>query len=85
MIVKVKDAALAKAAGEGKDEYEQVIVDATYEAIGGELTAETMGMLNADQITLLAYIAMREEMMDGGFVQLIHNGWGHFIFHYPFD
>ena len=85
MIVKVKDAALAKAAGEGMDEFVQVIVDATYEAIGGELTAETMGMLNADQITLLAYIAMREEMMDGGFVQLIHNGWGHFIFHNPFD
>lgn len=85
MIVKVKDAALAKAAGEGMDEFVKVIVDATYEAIGGELTAETMGMLNADQITLLAYIAMREEMMDGGFVQLIHNGWGHFIFHNPFD
>ena len=85
MIVKVKDAVLAKAAGEGMDEFVRVIVDATYEAIGGELTAETMGMLNADQITLLAYIAMREEMMDGGFVQLIHNGWGHFIFHNPFD
>lgn len=61
MIVKVKDAVLAKAAGEGMDEFVRVIVDATYEAIGGELTAETMGMLNADQITLLAYIAMREE------------------------
>lgn len=85
MIVKVKDAALAQAAGEGMDEFVQVIVDATYQAIGGELTAETMGMLNADQITLLAYIAMREEMMDGGFVQLIHNGWGPFIFHNPFD
>ena len=36
MIVKVKDAALAKAAGEGMDEFVQVIVDATYEAIGGD-------------------------------------------------
>lgn len=36
-------------------------------------------------ITLLAYFTMREEIMDGGFIQLIYNGWGRFIFNNPFD
>lgn len=85
MIVKVKDADLAKAANEGMDEFVQVIVDATYAAIGGELNAGTMALLSADQITLLGYVAMRDELMDGGFVQLIHNGWGTFVFRNPFD
>lgn len=85
MIVKVKDAALAQAAGEGMDEFIKVIVDATYDAIGGRLDANTMSMLSADQITLLAYVTLRDELMDGGFVQLIHNGWGGFIFNNPFD
>ncbi len=85
MIVKVKDQALAQAATQGMDEFVQTIVDAIYQAIGGHLDAETMAKLNADQITLLGYVALRDELMDGGFVQLIHNGWGGFIFNNPFD
>lgn len=41
-------------------------------------------MLNGEQISLLAYIMFRDEVMDGGFVQLIHNGYGPFIFENPF-
>ena len=85
MKVKIKDNVLAQAAEEGMDKYIQVIVDAIYKTIGGKLIKETMNALNADQITLLAYITMRDEIMDGGFVQLIYNGWGHFIFNNPFD
>ncbi len=85
MKVLIKDASLAKAAEEGMDEFIRVIVDAIYEAIGGELTAEIMNLLNVDQITLLTYVTLRDEIMDGGFVQLIYNGWGHFIFNNPFD
>ena len=55
-----------------------------HEAIGGELTAENMQQLNADQLTLLAWEILHEEVMDGGFVQLIHNGYGPFIFKNPF-
>ena len=40
--------------------------------------------LNANQITLLAWDILHEEVMDGGFVQLIHNGYGPFIFKNPF-
>ncbi|MGN0068744.1 MAG: DMP19 family protein [Prevotella sp.] len=80
----VDDSRLREAATQGMDEFLQVFVDAIYEAIGGQLTAESMESLNTDQITLLAYHALREEVMDGGFVQLIHNGYGGFIFLNPF-
>jgi hypothetical protein len=80
----VKDAALQQAAMEGMDAFVKVFVTAIYDAIGGELTAETMGELNSDQVTLLAWDILHEELMDGGFVQLIHNGYGQFIFKNPF-
>ena len=79
----VKDADLQQAATEGMDAFVGVFVKAIYEAIGGELTAETMSELNADQLTLLAWDILHEEVMDGGFVQLIHNGYGAFIFKNP--
>lgn len=84
MEIKIKDALLAQAAQEGMDEFIKVFVGAIHDAIGGELSAETMPKLNADQITLLAYYYLREEVMDGGFIQLIHNGLGGFIFLNPF-
>lgn len=80
----IKDSRLQQAAAEGMDAFVQVFVDAIREAIGGKLTAETMAELNADQITLLAWDMLHEEVMDGGFVQLIHNGLGEFIFKNPF-
>ena len=66
------------------DAFVQVFVDAIRSAIGGELTAETLCELNGDQVTLLAWATLHEEVMDGGFVQLIHNGYGPFIFKNPF-
>ena len=82
--VTIKDDVLRKAAGEGMDAFVGAFVQAIKETIGGELTAETMGELNSDQITLLAWDVLHEEVMDGGFVQLIHNGYGPFIFKNPF-
>lgn len=82
--VEVRDIDLQEAAAKGMDEFIQVFVDAIYKSIGGELTQEMMQELNSDQITLLAYIVLREEVMNGGFVQLIHNGYGSFIFKNPF-
>ncbi|WP_315538339.1 DMP19 family protein [Prevotella koreensis] len=82
--VEVRDIDLQEAAAKGMDEFIQVFVDAIYKSIGGELTQEMMQELNSDQITLLAYILLREEVMNGGFVQLIHNGYGSFIFKNPF-
>ncbi len=48
-------------------------------------TAETMAELNSDQITLLAWDILHEEMMDGGMIQLIHNGYGAFLWKNPTD
>lgn len=80
----VSDEALRRAAGEGMDEFVGVFVEAINQAIGGELTAETMAELSADQVTLLAWDILHQEVMDGGFIQLIHNGYGGFIFRNPF-
>ena len=85
MTFEVKDEALREAAGKGMDEFIGVIVDAIKKGVGGELSAETMPKLTADQITLLAYVMLRDELMDGGFIQLIHNGYGPFFFRNPFD
>lgn len=59
------------------------VIAAIRESIGGELTAETMSQLNSDQITLLAWDIVHGEVMDGGFVQLIHNGYAPFTFKNP--
>ena len=83
--VKINDAPLQKAALEGMDEFVKVFIDATLEAIGGQLTAQNMEELNSDQITLLAWHFLHEEMMDGGMIQLIHNGYGAFLWKNPTD
>ena len=81
--IRIKDETLRQAAGEGMDAFVGAFVKAIREAIGGELTAENMGQLTSDQITLLAWDTLHEEVMDGGFVQLIHNGYGPFMFKNP--
>lgn len=82
--VYVSDAALRKAATEGMDAFVGVFVSAINEAVGGTLTVEALAELSADQVTLLAWDILHEEVMDGGFIQLIHNGYGGFIFRNPF-
>ncbi|MCD8266772.1 MAG: DMP19 family protein [Prevotellaceae bacterium] len=84
MDIKIEETRLKEAALKGMDAFIGVVRDAILEAIGGELNAETMPLLNAEQITLLAYGILREEVLDGGFVQLLHNGYGPFFFRNPF-
>ncbi len=84
MNIKIQEKSIIKAAQEGMDAFLDLFVRSTLDAIGGELNEKTMPLLNADQITLLAYHYLREEVMEGGFVQLIHNGYGPFIFLNPF-
>lgn len=82
--VKVKSQFLADAAAEGSDAFLQAVTDAVKTAAGGRLTAEVMAELSVAQTTLWAYSVLREEVMDGGFVQLIYNGYGGFMFENPF-
>lgn len=83
-MIQIKDSVLATAAEKGMDEFLKVFTDAYLETIGGELTAETMSLLNGSQHTLLAWHFFSTEMRDGGFVQLIQNGYGGYIFGNPF-
>lgn len=80
----VKEECVIKAANESMDDFINTVANAVLNEVGGVLNADNMQQLNADQITLIAYIWMRNEVMDGGFVQLIHNGLGGFVFENPF-
>lgn len=84
MIVMISDSTLRQAAEAGMDNFLQTVVSAIKEAAGGELNVQAMQQLNADQITLWGYAILHEELMDGGFVQLIYNGYGPFFFDNPF-
>ncbi len=84
--VTVSDTLLRKAAEkDDMDFFINTFIDAIKTAIGGELNADNMGQLNSDQITLLAWDILHTEVMDGGMVQLIHNGYGPFIWLNPTD
>ena len=82
--IKISDEALRKGAEEGMDGFLQVFIDKYLEVTGGEINASTMPLLNGHQHTLLGYHILREELNVGGFVQLIQNGYGPYIFENPF-
>lgn len=83
-MIEVTGVALQQAAGEGMDEFIQVFTNKYKEVTGGELTADTMPLLTGEQHSLLAYQIFRDEIMVGGFCQLIQNGYGGYIFDNPF-
>lgn len=66
------------------DGFLKVFVDRYLEVTGGEINEATMALLNGWQHTLLGYHFFREEIDEGGFVQLIQNGYGPYIFLNPF-
>ena len=78
--ITVSDADLRKGAEEGMDGFLKVFIDKYLEVTGGEINAETMPLLNGYQHSLLGYHFFREEVLEGGFVQLIQNGYGPYIF-----
>lgn len=84
MEVNISSETLKQAAQEGVDEFVLAVKDAIVDAAGGELNAAALGNLNAEQVTLWGYFILREEVMDGGFIQLIYNGYGSFFFRNPF-
>lgn len=43
-----------------------------------------MSSFTSDQLTLLVYILLRKEMLEGGMLQLLYNGYGPFVFENPF-
>jgi hypothetical protein len=83
-MIQIQDQSLKNAIEEGMDEFLQVFIDAYLETLGGELSPEKMSLLNGSQHSLLAWHFFSTEMRDGGFVQLIQNGYGPYIFENPF-
>ena len=64
-------------------DYINLYTDAYLAEIDNELSAEKMHKLNGHQHVLLAYKYFWEEINHGGFVQLIQNGYGGYIFDNP--
>jgi hypothetical protein len=83
-MITIKEKKLQTAAEKGMDEFLNVFTNAYLTTIGGKLTADNMHLLNGNQHTLLAYRFFSDEMREGGFVQLIQNGYGGYIFGNPF-
>jgi len=84
MLPTLHESRLIAAAKQGNDAFITLIRESLLDAIGGQLDANSLASLNGEQITLLAYLMLRDEVMEGGFIQLIHNGLGPFIFLNPF-
>ena len=62
----------------------QWVTDGYLAAIGGTLTAENMEMLSAEQHAVLCYRYVLDEVMEGGFIQLIMNGYAPYVLEGPF-
>lgn len=83
MAVSINKKELEKAGAENAWTFLEVFIKEYWKEIK-ELNAEGMSKLNGDQNTLLAFSIFREEVRSGGFVQLIYNGYGGYIFDNPF-
>ena len=83
-MIEITDTALQAAAAEGMDAFLRAFTDKYREALGGDPTAETISRLNGEPHSLLAYRIFRDEVTEGGFCQLIQNGYGAYIFGNPF-
>ena len=82
-MIQIHETSIIAAAEKGMDEFLKVFTDAYLEVLGGDITTENMDQLNGYQHTLLAYRFFSEEVNEGGFVQLIQNGYGGYIFDNP--
>ncbi len=75
---------LEEAKRKGPTAFTEWLKDRIATEAGGTLDVTALHTLSAAQITLWAYYILRDEVMEGGFVQLIVNGWGPFFFRNPF-
>src|SRR5690554_8126401 len=82
-MIQIQEKKIVEAAEKGMDEFLKLFTDAYLEVLGGDITADNMDRLNGYQHTLLALRFFTEEINVGGFVQLIQNGYGGYIFNNP--
>ncbi|MBR1597061.1 MAG: DMP19 family protein [Phocaeicola sp.] len=84
MPIEIQEDLLKAGAEKGYAAFLKVFTDKYLEVLGGELTAENMSLLNGYQHALLSLRTFTEQMEEGGFIQLIQNGYGPYIFNNPF-
>jgi hypothetical protein len=65
--------------------YIYVFLDKYFEIIKNSKDKEIMNKFNEYQHTLMAYMYLDSEVCNGGFLQLIQNGYGGYIFNNPFS
>lgn len=84
MKIKIPEAEVKAAARKGMAEFVQLFADRLLQSVNGTLDSEALTLLNAEQITLVGYAFLRKEVLEGGFVQLIYNGYGPLYFRNPY-
>ena len=82
-MIQIEESKIIEAAEKGMDEFLKLFTDSYLEALGGDITNENITMLNGYQHTLLALRFFIEEVNEGGFVQLIQNGYGGYVLDNP--
>ncbi|MBP6176289.1 DMP19 family protein [Lascolabacillus massiliensis] len=82
-MVQIAESKIIEAAEKGMDEFLKVFTDAYLEELGGDITSENIDKLNGYQHTLIALRFFSEEINEGGFVQLIQNGYGGYVLDNP--
>lgn len=83
-MIEIQEKELQQAVREGMDSFVQVFTNAYWKVLGGRLQPDNMQLLTGEQHVLLSYQIFRDEIMEGGFCQLIQNGYGGYIFDNPF-
>lgn len=82
-MIQISEQKVIEAAEKGMDDFLNLFTDAYMEVLGDEMTEENINKLNGYQHTLLAFRYFKDELNVGGFVQLIQNGYGGYIFDNP--
>ena len=82
-MIQITENQITDSLKKGAEDYINLYTDAYLAEVDNELNADNMHKLNGHQHALLAYRYFREEVNYGGFVQLIQNGYGGYIFDNP--
>lgn len=84
MKIPILESKIIEAAQKGNAAFLDVIGNRILQEVGGELNSDALNLLNFKQVTLIGYNILRKEVLEGGFVQLIYNGYGPLFFRNPF-
>lgn len=82
-MIQVSEKQIADSLLKDDIDYINLYTDAYLAEVENDLNANNMQMLDGYQHALLAYRFFYEEVGHGGFVQLIQNGYGGYIFDNP--